>query len=129
MIHNDGHQKTTKNQTRKAEHEYSQRQTNPRRNNIPRKKQHRIQQTRTRKHTTPKKRKGDKMKMRKRMRIGEYESVTKRKGINEPFIKIKGNLYYRVQLDRDTQLDVEDQNTAIIISQLIKIERLLKKKR
>lgn len=70
------------------------------------------------------------------MKVGEYEPVVQKEGVNEaflwkddgaPLIK-EGNVYWRVQIDKNGQLDCQRQEDAFIISKLINIERMLKKR-
>lgn len=66
----------------------------------------------------------------KKMKIGNYEPVTQKKGINEAFVKgIKeGEVYWRIQIDKHGQMDVKTQTEAETISRLIRKERQLARK-
>ena len=62
-----------------------------------------------------------------KMKPGDYEPRTVMKGIEETFLNIpEGGVYWLVQMDKDSQMDVKEQIDAVILSKLIRIERALK---
>ena len=71
--------------------------------------------------------KGDEM---MKLKIGTYEPRVVKKGVEEaPSLRVaEGDTYWVVQTDKDGQLDVETQTEAEIISRLVRIENLLKKR-
>lgn len=75
-----------------------------------------------------------KIKIRDRLKIGEYEPVAVAKGYNETILPLKeGEIFWTIKMDKYGLFDVERQEDAVIISSLIRIERkldkLLKKRR
>ena len=66
-----------------------------------------------------------------KLKIGTYEPRTVRKGVEEaPSLRVaEGDTYWVVQTEKDGQLDVETQAEAEIISRLVRIENILKRKR
>ena len=70
-----------------------------------------------------------KKRSREDLKIGGYESVVQKKGINEAFIDgvKEGQVYWRVRIDRDGQMDLKTQFEAEVISRLVRVERLLDK--
>jgi len=63
------------------------------------------------------------------MKVGHYEPREVKKGFNETTLPVKeGGIYWVIQLDKYSQMDVRHQETAEIMSQLIKINNLLKRR-
>ena len=65
----------------------------------------------------------------RKMKIGDYEPRIQEKGLNEAFIDAikEGEPYWTIRLDEFGNYDTETQDTAIIISKLVKIENMLEK--
>ena len=69
------------------------------------------------------------MKIRDRLKIGQYEPLKAEKDVNEPFCKsIKwGQIYWTIKMSKYGLFDVEREEDAVIISRLVSIERKLDK--
>lgn len=67
------------------------------------------------------------------MKIGHYEPSTQEKGVNEfagsEVIIPDGSVFWTVQTNKDRQFDVLRQEDAEILSRLVIIEQLLRKKK
>lgn len=67
------------------------------------------------------------IKIRDRLKIGHYEPVIVEKGVNETSLPLKeGEVFWTIKLDNEGLFDVDNQDTAEIISRLVRIESLLK---
>lgn len=70
-------------------------------------------------------------------KIGDYWPLIQKKGIDEGFIFDRkgksilkeGDIYWTIRIDKDGHFDTLRQEDAIIISTLVRIERLLRKKK
>jgi predicted RNase H-like nuclease (RuvC/YqgF family) len=64
------------------------------------------------------------------MRIGHYEPRVVEKGVNETDFKLKeGDVYWVVELEDHSQMDVKEQIDAEILARLVRVEALLRKKK
>lgn len=63
------------------------------------------------------------------LEIGEYEARIQQKGFNEAFIEDmkEGDVYYVVQVDEYSKIDVATHVEALILSRLIMLEQRIKK--
>ena len=58
------------------------------------------------------------------MKVGTYEARVVEKGVEETTLSIKeGDIYWIVQMDNESQMDVERQVDAEILSRLIRFEQ------
>jgi len=63
------------------------------------------------------------------MKIGQYEPREMKKGVDETVLPVKeGGVFWVIQIDKHTKCDVLHQESAEIISRLVRIENLLRKR-
>lgn len=60
--------------------------------------------------------------------IGDYRPFVHEKGVNEMIGCKEGQVFWEVYMGNGTGFDTKRQEDAIIISQLLKIERLLRRR-
>jgi hypothetical protein len=63
------------------------------------------------------------------MNIGDYVPIVYEKGVNETSLDIsEGEVFWTIQLDKNSHMDCVKQVDAEILSRLVKIELLLRRK-
>ena len=68
----------------------------------------------------------------KELKVGDYLPFVQSKGKVESFItpKLKdGTVFWTVRIDKDGYFDLKEQSDAEILSRLVRIENLLKRKK
>lgn len=64
------------------------------------------------------------------MRVGHYEPRVVKKGSEETVLPVKEDeVFWVIQIDKHTKCDVMHQESAEIISRLVKIENLLRRRK
>lgn len=72
-------------------------------------------------------------KIRNRLKIGQYEPIKVEKGVNETVLERfgkplkEGEIFWTIKLDNEGLFDVDNQDTAEIISRLVRVETKLNK--
>ncbi|MDO8622645.1 MAG: hypothetical protein Q7R52_00190 [archaeon] len=71
------------------------------------------------------------MKNETNTKVGQYECYKQEKGFNEALgIDIKeGEIFWTIRLSKDGYYDTKSQDTAEILSRLVKIEQMLKRRK
>ena len=71
--------------------------------------------------------------IRDRLKVGQYEPIEVERGVNETTLERfgkplkEGEIFWTIKLDNEGLFDVDNQDTAEIISRLVRIEIMLKK--